>query len=217
MISFITKLKSWISENLPVLSVVYQNKYVAMIYDRFASLEPKKQKQIILGILLLTLFIITGYLTSSYISLWRIKNQISKNEKILTMLMKYQKAQRDKSADISGLDKNRQLDQPESLKKYIIQSIQNAKISQRMAQIDEKSDVEPQTGEMKSADIKAKQISIKLEKITLSQLKSFLKIVEFGYYDLIISSLKIMNDEKIRGYMNVELNIIAYLFRTPSL
>lgn len=216
MINFITKIKSWVSENLPVLSIVYQNKYVAMIYDRFASLDPKKQKRILLTIFIGVLVLVIGYLISSYIALWHIKSQISKNEEIMHMLVKYQKSQRDQGTEIAGLDKNYELNQPDALKRYILQCTQNAKISQRMIQIEEKPTIQPQVDEVKMADIQAKQAMIKLEKITLSQLRSFLSAVEFGYYDLIISSIKVVNDEKIRGYMSVELNIVAYLFKSTT-
>jgi hypothetical protein len=40
-----------------------------------------------------------------------------------------------------------------------------------------------------------------------------MKNVEFGPYSVIISSLQMANDDKLRGYMNVELGVAAYLFK----
>lgn len=38
-----SKIKTWISEKAPSLAILYKNKYVGMVYDRFASL-PQKNK-----------------------------------------------------------------------------------------------------------------------------------------------------------------------------
>ena len=35
------KAKEWVRENVPMLSQVWENKYVGMAYDRFASLPPR--------------------------------------------------------------------------------------------------------------------------------------------------------------------------------
>jgi hypothetical protein len=57
-----------------------------------------------------------------------------------------------------------------------------------------------------------RRATVKLQRVNLSQLKNYLHGVEFGSYSLAVSSIKIKNDEKIRGYMDVELGIVAYLF-----
>jgi hypothetical protein len=55
-----------------------------------------------------------------------------------------------------------------------------------------------------------------MQRVNLSQLKNFLNNVEFGPYNLSVSSIKITNDSKIRGYMNVDLGVVAYLFQAET-
>lgn len=63
-----TKFKEWVNENAPMLAVVYNNKYVGMGYDRFASLPAKQQKQTLLGILGGFVFIVVMFLFVPYLS-----------------------------------------------------------------------------------------------------------------------------------------------------
>ena len=64
--------------------------------------------------------------------------------------------------------------------------------------------------------LKAKEAKVTLQKINLNQLRNFLENIEFGTYNLSVSSINIKNDDQLRGYMNVELGVVAYLFQNPG-
>jgi hypothetical protein len=68
------KVREWINENAPMLNGVYQNKYVGMAYDRFASLPPSQQKQIMLGVFAGFFALVTGYVFIAYLSLWSVNS-----------------------------------------------------------------------------------------------------------------------------------------------
>jgi hypothetical protein len=63
-----------------------------------------------------------------------------------------------------------------------------------------------------SSELKIKQATVSIQKVTLTQLVNYLRNVESGQYSLSVSSFKVKNDEKMRGYMNVDLEVMAYLF-----
>src|SRR5437899_1786864 len=73
-----SKFKEWVNEHVPMLAVVYENKYVGMAYDRFASLPPKQQRQVMIGVGLGIVAIITGFILSSYLSLWTYSGRADK-------------------------------------------------------------------------------------------------------------------------------------------
>lgn len=202
-------VKAWIKENAPILTQAYDNKYVGMLYDRFASLSVKRQKQTILGGLTLVVAIIAIYLLSSYWSMWTRAGKISDFQAMTQLLREYQKTQREQSAELQNLDKNSRLSAAGQYKEYLIAQARAAGISPRMVQIEEKADV----SEGESGEVKVRQAAVHVDKANLRQLKMFLQNIETGEYNLSISNLKISNDDKIRGYMNTDLTVSAYLFR----
>ena len=207
----IEKAKEWIKENVPMVAVVYENKYVGMAYDRFASLPAHQQKQTILGSIGLAIGIVMLILLTSYISLWSTSSKSRQSYEMVNLLQDFQRHRRDQSEQITQLERNNALGAQGEFKRHLLEQGRGAAISPRMMEIEEKPD-----GEGGSADVKLKQASVSLKKVNLNQLKSFLNNVEFGTYNLSISSLKISNDDKIRGYMNVDLGVVAYLFQAEG-
>lgn len=200
-------IRAWVKENAPILTQVYQNKYVGMLYDRFASLSFKRQKQVILGSFAFVVAVIGIYLISSYWSLWSRSSRISQYQSMTSLLREYQKQQREQSAEMQNLDKNSRLSAVGQFKEYLISQGRGAGISPRMLQIEEKADAPGETSE-----IKIRQASVRVEKVNLRQLKIFIQNLESGEYSLGISNMKIANDDKLRGYMNADLTVVAYLF-----
>jgi hypothetical protein len=200
-------IRAWVKENAPILTQVYQNKYVGMLYDRFASLSFKRQKQVILGSFAFVVALIAIYLISSYWSLWSRASRISQYQTMTALLRDYQKQQREQSAEMQNLDKNSRLAATGQFKEYLIAQGRGAGISPRMLQIEEKADAPGETSE-----IKIRQASVRVEKVNLRQLKIFIQNLESGEYSLGVSSMKIANDDKLRGYMNADLTVVAYLF-----
>ena len=212
-----TKTKEWVNEHAPMLSAVYQNKYVGMMYDRFASLPPKQQKQVILGCFFGLVTIIVGYLGLSYFSLWYSADRTSGDEAMINMLQQYQKQRRDKGSQIQNLELNNRLAGQGQFKQQLLEDGKNAGVSSRMMQVEEKPESEEAGEDGKSGhDVKIKQATVSMQRVNLSQLKNFLNNIEFGPYNLSVSSIKITNDNKIRGYMNVDLGVVAYLFQAET-
>lgn len=206
----VEKAKEWIKENVPMLAVLYENKYVGMAYDRFASLNPKQQTQVILGTFGGTLAIILLFLLGSYISLWSASGQAERSYEMVNLLNEYQKHRRDQGEQIANLERNNVLSASGEFKRHLMEQGRSAAISPRMMEIEEKPEGTEDSGEKgASSDVKLKQASVTLKKVNLNQLKAFLNNVEFGQYNLSISSIKITNDDKIRGYMNVDMGVVA--------
>jgi len=211
----INKTKEWIKQNAPMLAVFYENKYVGMAYDRFASLPTIRQRQVILGVFGGVGFIVFGVLLSLYVSVWGEMAKADKAQSMMDMLLKFQKSRRSQEAELQQLEKNRGLGIQDGLRLYLIEQGKLANISPRMIKAEERPEAGPDASKGTS-DISIKQASIRLEKINLTQLKDFLRNVEFGSYSLIVSSIQISNDDKVRGYMNVELGVVAYLFKAED-
>lgn len=211
----VTKTRDWIRENAPIVSQLYENKYVGMAYDRFASLPPKQQKQILVGTVFGVIGIVALYLLLSYVELWSASGRAQKSYAMVNMLLQYQKQQRDKSGQIQQLERNAQLGNPGAFKQHLLDQARSAGISARMVQAEEKPD--GGTGDEKAgSDVKIRQASVTLQKVNLLQLKNFLSAIEFGQHNLSVSSIKVTNDDKIRGYMNVELGVVAYVFQSSD-
>lgn len=214
----IAKVKQWVNENIPMLSNVYENKYVGMLSDRFASLPTKQQKQVLIGTGLGIGFIVSLFLFLAYLSLWSTSSQVKETNAMTNMLLQYQKARRDKSDQVKLLARNAPLSNSGQLKQFLTDLGKTASISPRMIKVEEKGEVGAREEDSKSpqSEVKIKQATATLEKITLSQLTNYLKGIEFGQYNLQISSVKILNDDKIRGYMKVEVGVVAHLFETEE-
>lgn len=212
----IDRAKDWIRENIPMLTVVFENKYLGMLYDRFASLPGGKQKQVIVGTAGGVIGLVMLHLLFSYISLWSSYSQTSQSQTMVGVLRQYSKQQREQSGEIRMLEQNAALAAPGSFKNHLVTVGRNTGISPRMIQAEEAGEAQGGEEEKKGGDLQMKRATVKLQRVNLSQLKNYLQGIEFGNYSLAVSSIKIKNDEKIRGYMDVELGIVAYLFAGPG-
>lgn len=211
------KVHSWIMERAPMLASAYQNKYVAMLYDRFASLPPEKQRRALAGLGIGILALLTLVLGSSFWTLWSTNAKSRKNGEMTSILMRYQKERRERADEIQELERNRELSADGQLKQFLINIARTSSISPRMIQVEEQNDNIGATPDTKaSAEIVVKRASTKLQRVNLNQLTSFLQAVEFGQYGLTVTSIRIANDDKLRGYMNVEIGILAYLFQAEE-
>ena len=208
---------NWIMERAPMLAKLYQNKYIAMLYDRFASLPPKQQRQVLLTTGLVVVVAISATLGSSYWSLWSTNTHIKNNTEMISTLFRYQKQRRERGAQIQELERNKELAGAGQLKQYLINTARSVSISPRMIQVDEQDDNIGSSNDSKNtSEIKVKRAIARLQRLNLTQLTSFLQAVELGRYGLTISSIRILNDDKLRGYMNVEMGVIAYVFQVDE-
>ncbi len=211
---FTSKIKAWINENAPMLSVVYQNKYVGMAYDRFASFNPREQKTIILGSVGGIFLIIFSYLFFSYLSLWGGSEKSERAYQMINEVQNFQRQMREKNAQIQSIQSKSAVGAAGQLKQQLLDNAKSAGISPRFAEIEEKPDAAP--GDEKSADIRMRQATVILNRINLNQLKAFLASVELGQGSLSVSSIKITNDDKLRGYMKAELGVVAYVISSSD-
>lgn len=209
--SMSTKIKNWLRENAPMVTKVYENKYVEMLYDRYASLPPNQQKHVTMAAVGGSILIIVGYLVSSYLSLWAYSRDISHAQQMISLLQEYQRESSSRGGQMELLERSGRLSQQGAFKQHLLSQGRLAKISPRMLQVEETENTQ-NDGKGKQ-EIRIKQAKVTLQRVNLRQLKSFLENVEFSRYNTSISSLKIQNDEKIRGYMNIEMGIVAYLFQ----
>lgn len=208
----IAKIKTWINEHAPTLAVLYENKYIGMAYDRFASLPPSQQRQSLVGIAGLFVFFIFTFLGVSYYRLWSYSSGGSNAEQMAAQLAQYQKHLQSMAGEIQLLERNNRLAAPGAFKQHLISLVRLSNISPRMATIEEMEGPSADTESKESGAIRSKQASIKLQKLNLAQLTDFIQKIEGGSHSLSISQLKIQNDENLRGYMNVEMGVVTYLF-----
>ncbi len=209
------KVNDWLKENIPTLAKVFDNKYLNMAYDRYASLPPKQQKMLAGAAVGSVVFIILGYLFVSYLSLWSANSTVGRSAEMISMLREHQKVITRKGGEVEGLERGNQLGAPGALKGHLVGQARIANISPRMIVVEEKEG--PSEPDAKaSADLRLKQATVKLNRVNLNQLKGFLEAVEFGAVPLSISSLRVRNDDQLRGYLNVELGIVAYLFQNSQ-
>lgn len=209
------RLKEWIAQNAPMLAVIYENKYVGMLWDRFGSLPPKQQRQVIIGGFLGGIGFVLLVVLTVYLSYWTSAGRADRYKTMINMLVQYQTNRRSQEAQIQTLERNNQLSANDALKQLLIDEAKSANISPRMVKSEERAEGGEEESKV-GQDVKLKQATVKLEKVNLVQLRAFLQNIEFGPYNLSISSLKIANDEQIRGYMNVELGVVAYLFQSEG-
>ncbi len=200
----VDKAKDWVRENAPMFNVLFENKYIGMLYDRFGSLPVAKQKQVIVGGGAAILGILVLHLTYSYVGLWSYHSKTNDSLAMITMLREYQTQEREQSAEMRLLERNSALSGEGNLKSHLNSVAKNAGISPRMIQAEESNDG--------GSDLQMKRATVKLQRVTILQLKNFMQGVEFGAYSLEVSSIKIKNDDKIRGYQDIELGVVAYLF-----
>ncbi len=213
----VTKIKDWINEHAPMLNSLYRNKYVGMTYDRFASLPPKKQKSVLYGGLGAIAGIVVVYLLASYYSLWSLSHRSVEYRSMANILLQYQKHRRDKSQQIKSISKNLQLANPGALKQHLTDIGRTASIAPRAISVDEKGEnAGKEDGVKPGSDVKIKYASVTLQRVNLTQIMNYLKNTEFGQYTLGVSSLRIQNDDKVRGLMKAELTVMAYIFEVEE-
>lgn len=205
----VDKAKDWIRENIPMLMVLIENKYTGMAYDRFASLPGAQQRQIILGTSGVLTLMVLVHLLFSYNSLWSANAQVYQSLEMASRLRQYQKQQKEQGSDMRLLERNSALAAGGSLKAHLLAQARLAGISPRMIQAEESGADVDALGE---DALNMKRATVKLQRVNLNQLKIFLQGVEFGSYSLEVPSIKVRNDDKIRGYMDVDIGIVAYLF-----
>ncbi|MBM4303489.1 MAG: hypothetical protein FJ112_04105 [Deltaproteobacteria bacterium] len=210
-----SKIKTWISEKAPSLAILYKNKYVGMVYDRFASLPPKKQKQVVLYSFGSVIALVLIYLVSSYFSLWSLSSATRNIYSMNNMILEYQKHRRDRSEELTLLMRNAPLAAPGQLRQVLLQAAGVNGISPRMIQIEERGEAGV-GGDPKKKEVRIKESAVSLQKVNLSQAINYLKTIEYGNYNLIVSSIKITNDDKLRGYLNVDISIMAHLFENDE-
>lgn len=201
---FQEKAKKWLQENAPNL---VENKYLGMVYDRFASLPPNQQRWLTLGSLGTVCSIILIWLFSSYLTYFEYTGRANGAQKMLSILAKYEAQKSDSSSANDSVQRNTELLRANALKNFIMGQARIAKISTRSIEVDERmggSAEEP-------GGPKSKMATVKLQRVNLDQLLEFVKGIEFGIYSIGISSVKIDNDEKYRGYMNAEFSMVAHL------
>jgi hypothetical protein len=133
---------------------------------------------------------------------------------MVTFLRQHQKQQKEQSTELRLIERNSALAGAGALKAQLITTARSAGISPRMVQAEESNDSSPVVDESKPSDVQMKRATVTLQRVNLSQLKNFLQGVEFGNFSMEVSSIKIRNDEKIRGYMDVDLGVVAYLFNS---
>jgi len=207
------RIKTWIKEQVPMLTLLYENKYVGMAYDRFASLPPTQQRRLIFAVIGGVFAAISLYLLVAYYTLWSISSQNKDAVAMGAMLQQYQKIKRDKNQEIGKLEGNSILAGPGQFKQRLLDIGRQTGISPRMMDATEKGEASARSDEGKaSTEVKIKQATVTLQKVTLPQIVTFLRNTESGQLNLNISSMKITGDEKMRGYMNVEFQVMAYLF-----
>lgn len=211
-----SKLKTWINEKAPSLAFIYQNKYSGMVYDRFASLPPKKQKQWVLSLLGTLVGVVVLYLVSAYFSLWSISSKTRDIYSMNDMILQYQKYRRDRSDELVLLAKNSQLASPGQLKQVLLQMAGAVGISPRMIQVEERGEAGVGGNNSNKKDVKIKESSISLQRVNLTQLTNYLKAIEYGNYNLIVSSFELSNDDKLRGYLNAQISVMAHLFENDE-
>lgn len=208
-----SKLKTWIREQVPMLTLLYENKYVGMAYDRFGSLPPAQQRRLIFATIGILAGGVTLYLALAYFSLWSLSQQSKEALSMGALLQQYQKIQRDKSQEIQGFERNTSLSSPGQLKQKLLDIGRSTGISPKMMEATERDEASARAEDGKpSSELKIKHATVSVQKVNLTQLVNYLKTVEGGDYNLNVSSLNVKTDNQIRGYMNVNLEVMATIF-----
>jgi hypothetical protein len=131
------------------------------------------------------------------------------------MILEYQKHRRDRGDELALLLRNAPLTAPGQLRQVLLQAAGVNGISPRMIQVEERGEAGV-GGDTKKKEVRIKESSVLLQKVNLSQVISYLKTIEYGNYNLIVSSIKLTNDDKLRGYLNVDISVMAHLFENDE-
>ena len=206
------KIKEWINEKAPWLAILYENKYFSAGYEKLAGLPPEKQKKVVTWFVMASISITFLYLITSYVSLWSVSSGTDDIYSMNNMILQYQKYRRDKSEELQLLNRNSQLAPTGQLKQVLLKAAGAAGISPRMIQVAERAEAGVGGGDSKKKEVKIKESTVSLQRVNLTQVSNYLKAIEYGTYNLSVSSIKIINDEKLRGYLTVDITVMAYLF-----
>lgn len=200
--STVERVKGWVKENAPMLTVLYENKYVGMAYDRFASLPPKEQKQTLLAVIGGFAALVFGYLLVSYLSVWSDSSKAKNSQKMVNEIQAYQRTMREKLARLQAIQSVSSFGGEGQLKAHLTGIARGVSISPRMIEVVEQ-------GEDQMAGAKVRKAQVKLQRMTLSQWVGFVRGLERAPQRVSLVSLKATNDEKLRGYMQVEIGVVA--------
>lgn len=207
------KIKVWIREQVPMLTLIFENKYVGMAQDRFASLPPLLQKRILIGLILSSFGFAGIYLTVSYIQLWQLSSRAQEASALSTVLIRYQKTLQDKASELREIEGGDNLSAPGKLKQKLLDLGRFAGISPKLIQTAEEGvQTVPATAGKTGGERKYKKATVTLEKVTLPQIIKYINSVESSPDTLSIASLRLSSDEKLRGYMGVNLEVHAQIF-----
>lgn len=202
------KIKSWLQEQAPMLTVLYENKYIGMAQDRFASLPPQTQKKALLGLVLSVFGLVGLFLVFNYVQLWKLNSRNKEALALGVVIQQYQKTSRDKADELSEIERSAGLSAPGQLKQKLLDVGRLAGISPKLIQAEERGEGSfPATPGKPNTEQKFKKATVSLEKMTLPQILNYIKNVESGPESITISSLKIRSDEKLRGYMGVDIEV----------
>lgn len=200
--STVDRVKGWLKENAPMLTVLYENKYVGMAYDRFASLPPKEQKQVLLGVFGGFAALVFGFILVSYWSVWSDSSKARASQKMVNEIQAYQRSMREKLGRLQALQNVSSFGGEGQLRAHLTTVARSAAISPRFIEVVEQ-------GEEQVSGAKVRKASVKLQRMNLTQWVGFLRTLETGQHRLSVVSLKASNDPKLRGYMEVEIGIVA--------
>jgi hypothetical protein len=196
-----------------MLTLLFENKYVGMAQDRFASLPPLTQKRILMGLVLSVFSAVGVYLTINYIELWQLNTRAKEASALSTVLIRYQKTLQDKASELREVEGGSNLNNPGMLKQRLLDLGRFAGIAPKLIQTDEQGVLTvPTTGEKTGSERKFQKATVTLEKVTLPQIIKYINSVESSRDALSISGLRIYSDEKLRGYMGLNLEIHAQIF-----
>lgn len=207
--STVDRVKGWLKENAPMLTVLYENKYVGMAYDRFASLPPKEQKQTMIAVFGGFAALVFGYLLLSYLSVWSDSSKAKESQKMVNEIQAYQRTMRDKLGRLQALQSVSSFGGEGQLKAHLTGIARSSAISPRMMEVTEQ-------GEDTLAGAKVRKALVKLQRMTLTQWVGFLRSIETAPQRVSPTSLKAKNDEKLRGYMQVEIGVVAPMLGDSS-
>lgn len=197
------KIKVWLKEQVPMLTVLYENKYIGMAYDRFASLPAPTQRKLLGGTIGVAFGAASLFLFFNYIQLWKISSQNKEASALSAVIQQYQKTIRDKAQQLQDVELGSNFQGPGQLKQKLSDLGRFSGISPKLIKVEEKA----------QGTNNFKMVNVTMEKVNLSQIVNYIKSIESDKGTLTISSLRIRSDEKLRGYMVVDLEVKAQLIQ----
>ena len=195
----------WINENVPMLKRLIRNKYVDMMYDRFASLDAQRQRQIIIGtiaalILLLVFIVFMGY--SSY---WAVLRQTQRTRSLAYACLQFQRELQESAVlQEKGAVREQDVAEHQDLRQVVMDAARMAHFPPQSVIVEPlPADAPPGPGLTSGSSTPSSQIRI--ERMNLLQLKMFLQRLELGPQRFAVERIQIANDDKVRGFMRVDI------------